>query len=141
MRLIKQTQTPQPTNFKNFVEKFFNDEFDCNTHSSFSPQVDIAETGKEFEIQMHVPGIKKEDIKIDLNHNNVVISGERKIEEKKEEKNFHSIESYYGTFSRSFYLPEIVNKDKIDALYENGILKIVLPKDDKKIGKKQVVIK
>ena len=141
MRLIKQTQTPQPTNFKNFVEKFFNDEFGCNTHSSFSPQVDIAETGKEFEIQMHVPGIKKEDIKIDLNHNNVVISGERKIEEKKEEKNFHSIESYYGTFSRSFYLPEIVNKDKIDALYENGILKIVLPKDDKKIGKKQVVIK
>lgn len=108
---------------------------------TFSPKVDIAESDKEFEIQLHVPGMKKTDFNIDLNMDQMTISGERKFENEKKAKNFHSVESYYGTFSRTFYLPDVVNKEKVDATYQDGILTITLPKDEKKVAKKQIAVK
>ena len=142
MGLIKYNSNDyRPTSFRSFVDKFFNDEFVGGSLPTFSPKVDIAETDNEFEVQLHVPGMKKEDFNIDLNKDQITISGERKFKDEKKEKNFHSVESYYGTFNRTFYLPEVVNKEKIGASYEDGILTINLPKDEKKATKKQIAIK
>lgn len=142
MALIKyNTNDYRPTSFRNFVDRFFNDEFVGGSVPTFSPKVDIAETEKDYEIQLHVPGMKKEEISIDLNDDQITISGERKFENENKDKNFHSVESYYGTFNRTFYLPEVVNRDKVDATYKDGILTVTLPKDEKRVAKKQIAVK
>lgn len=143
MALIKYNPSDyRPVTFGNFMDRFFNDDFvGGKSLSKFSPQVDIAETDKEFELHFHVPGMKKDDIKIDVQDDRLTVSGERKMENEKKEKNFHSVESYYGTFSRSFYLPDNANVEKIDASYKDGVLNIVIPKDAKKETKKTISIK
>ncbi|MEO9872857.1 Hsp20/alpha crystallin family protein [Ekhidna sp.] len=142
MGLIKYNRNDyRPTSFKSLVDDFFTDELVGGTVPKFSPKVDIAESEKEFEIQLHVPGMKKGDFNIDLNKDQITISGERKFENEKKEKNFHSVESYYGSFNRTFYLPDLVDKEKVDASYQDGILTILLPKDEKKSAKKQIVVK
>ncbi len=143
MTLIKYNpDNYRPTTFSSFVDRFFNDDFfGGKAMTSFSPKVDIAETEKTFELQFHVPGMKKEEINIDVNDDRLTVSGERKMENEKKEKNFHSVESYYGTFSRSFYLPDNVNVDKVEASYKDGILNIVIPKDAKKELKRTINIK
>ena len=124
------------------IDRFFNDSLITNeTAATFTPQVDIAETDKQFEIQFAVPGLDKKDIKIDVNEGVLTVSGERKFEETKKEKNFHSVESYFGTFKRSFKLPENVKEDKIEAKYENGILIVDLPKSEVKKEIKTISIK
>lgn len=143
MGLIKyNTRDYRPTSFRSFVDNFFTDDFmGGSSVTSFTPKVDIAETEKAFEVQLHIPGVKKDEINIDLNENQLTISGERKFENEKTEKNFHSVESYFGSFRRSFQLPDTVNRDKIDANYQDGILIVTLPKDEKKSSKKQISIK
>lgn len=142
MGLIKYNQNDYtPTSFRSFVDRFFNDDFLGGSVPSFRPRVDIAETDKEYEIQLHVPGMKKDAFSIDVDKDQLTVSGERKFENEKNEKNFHSLESYYGSFSRSFYLPDVVNHEKINASYVDGILTISLPKDEKKIVKKQIAVK
>ncbi|MEP0984621.1 Hsp20/alpha crystallin family protein [Ekhidna sp.] len=142
MGLIKYNANDyRPTSFRSFVDKFFNEELVGGSMPTFSPRVDIAETEKEFEVQLHVPGVKKGDFNIDLNDDQITVSGERKFENEKKEKNFHSVESYYGTFNRTFYLPDVINKEKVDATYQDGILTITLPKDEKKTTKKQITVK
>ncbi|MEM9337636.1 MAG: Hsp20/alpha crystallin family protein [Bacteroidota bacterium] len=142
MGLIKyNTNDFRPTSFRSFVDDFFNNDFNGGTSASFTPKVDVAETDNEFEVQLHLPGLKKEDIKIDINKDRLSISGERKFENKKSEKNYHSVESYYGSFSRSFHLPDTINTEKIDAAYVDGVLTVTLPKDEKKVTKKQILIK
>ena len=142
MGLIKyNTNDYRPTSFRSMVDRFFNDEFQGGSLPSFTPKVDIAENDKQYEVQLHVPGMKKDEIKIDLNEDRLTISGERKFENENKEKNFHSVESYYGTFSRSFNLPDTINRDKVDASYQDGVLTIVLPKDEKKTARKQIAIK
>ena len=142
MGLIKyNTNDYRPTNFRSFVDRFFNEDFAGGSVPTFSPKVDIAESEKNFEIQLHVPGMKKDEFKIDLNDDQITISGERKFENEKKEKSFHSVESYYGSFNRTFYLPDVVNQDKVEASYQDGILTITLPKDEKKATKKQIAVK
>jgi len=94
------------------------------------PAVNIAESKDDFNLSLAIPGMKKNDFKIDVNGNMLTISCEK--EEKKEEKEeMYSRKEYnYSSFSRSFTLPEDVNKEKIDAHYENGVLKLSLPKKE-----------
>ncbi|NQZ74884.1 MAG: Hsp20/alpha crystallin family protein [Ekhidna sp.] len=142
MGLIKYNNNDyRPTTFRHFVDRFFNDDFVGGAAPSFSPKVDIAETDKEFEIQLHVPGMNKADFKIDLNKDQITVSGERKFENEKKDRNFHSVESYYGSFNRTFYLPDVINKEKVDASYQDGILTISLPKDEKRATKKHIAVK
>ncbi|MEQ8470597.1 MAG: Hsp20/alpha crystallin family protein [Marinoscillum sp.] len=143
MALIKYNPNGyRPTTFNNFIDRFFDDDlFGGKSASSFSPQVDIAETDKQFELQFHLAGVKKEDIKIDINDDRLIVSGERKRKDEKNEKNYHSVESYYGSFSRAFYLPDNVNLEKIDASYTDGVLNVIIPKDEKKQTNKSISIK
>lgn len=131
-----------PTSFSNLIDRFFSDSLARSGGSSyaFTPRVDILEDEKAFEILMAVPGMSKEEFKIDLNDNYLTVSGERKLNREKKEDNFYSIETQYGTFSRSFALPENVDAHKISAKYNNGILELTLPKDEKKILKQTIKV-
>ena len=145
MSLIKYNPTElRPVSFNNLFDRFFNDHFatpEKNGGYSFVPQVDVAETEKAFELHFVVPGVDKSGLNIDLQDGKLTVSGERKIENEKNEKNFHSRESYFGSFKRSFYLPDNVNEEKVEANYKDGILSIVIPKDEKKVVKKTIAVK
>jgi HSP20 family protein len=142
MKLVKYNQLDPmfPSTFGGFFDKFFNESLG-EINRKFSPAVDISEDESQFEIQVVVPGMKKQDFKVDLTDGRLSISGERKIEEKKEGKNFHSLESQFGAFSRVFYVPDNIQADKIEAIYEDGILKISLPKAEKKSNKALIEVK
>lgn len=129
-----------PSDFGGLVERLFNESLG-NENRRFNPAVDISEDEEQFEIQVAVPGMKKQDFHVDLTDGRLTISGERKIEEKKEGKNYHSLETQYGSFSRAFYVPDNVNPEKIQAVYEDGILKIFLPKAEKKVNKASIEVK
>ena len=126
-----------PTTFSNLIDRFFQESAGRAGGSAYSfvPRVDIFEDEKAFEIQVAVPGVNKDDFKLDLNDNLLTISGERKFTKERKENNFHCFETQYGTFSRAFSLPENVDASKIAAKYNNGILEINIPKDEKKVVK------
>ena len=132
----------EPTSFSTLIDRFFNDSLARSGGSSYSfvPRVDILEEDKTFEIHLAVPGMSKDDFKIDLNDNYLTISGERKISREKKENKFQSVEIQYGTFSRSFTLPENVNANAISAKYVNGILEVSIPKDEKKTLKTTIKV-
>tara|TARA_B100001996_G_scaffold289183_1_gene229413 strand:- start:396 stop:836 length:441 start_codon:yes stop_codon:yes gene_type:complete len=127
----------------NLFDDFFNDSlfFKRNIRNEFTPNVDIAETNKSFDFNLDLPGVKKSDLSVEINNGNIKISGERKWENAENGKSYHSIESKYGKFSRSFELPEGINENKIDAKFTDGILNISIPKDEKKVVKNTIKIK
>ena len=131
-----------PTSFSNLIDRFFNDKLTRSGGSAYSfvPRVDIMEVDNAFEVHVAVPGMNKDDFKIDLNDNFLTISGERKLTNEKKENNFHAVETQYGTFSRSFSLPENVDANKISAKYVNGILEVTIPKDEKKTLKTTIKV-
>ena len=131
-----------PTRWSSLLDTFFTDpNLGGVKANKFVPNVDIIENDSAFEIHVAVPGMKKEDFHIDVEDNTLLISGERKWKEEKTEKNFHRVETQFGSFQRSFTLPENVNKEKIGASYNDGILEIELPKDENKALKTSVKVK
>ncbi len=141
MSMIKYNslQDTMPTSIGMMLDRIFNDTITTKT-AKFSPSVDIAENSEAYEIHVAVPGMKKENFKIDLTDGRLTISGERKFEEIKKDKNYHSVETQFGAFSRSFYIPDDVNIEKISASYQEGILQINLPKDQKRVKSTQISI-
>ncbi|MDN5215894.1 Hsp20/alpha crystallin family protein [Fulvivirgaceae bacterium BMA12] len=131
-----------PTNFSSLLDNFFNDRFHfTGTNRTFLPKVDIAESEEGFEVSLAAPGMKKEDFKIEVNENYLTIAGERKFTNEDKGKNYHTVETQYGTFSKSFKLPKNVNGEKINAKYEAGILNLFVPKDEKKKLKNTITVK
>ncbi|TAF77910.1 MAG: Hsp20/alpha crystallin family protein [Bacteroidetes bacterium] len=126
--------------FDNLFENYLS-ESQVSKVNKFLPHVDIVEAEKEFEIHAAIPGINKEDFKIEIDKKILTLSGERKFVNEESSKNFKSIETNYGKFSRSFTLPENIDSEKIEASYENGILKISIPKSEIIETKKVVSIK
>ena len=94
------------------------------------PAVNIADTKDAFELSFAVPGFKKSDFQIDVEDNMITISSEKEETKEEKESKYTRKEYNYSSFSRSFTLPETVNPEKIDAVYENGVLKVVLPKKE-----------
>ncbi len=129
-----------PVAFSSLLDKFFNDSMTKSGMSSFVPKVDVIEDEKAFELHIEVPGMEKEDFKIELNDGSLTVSGERKFKSEQNEKNFHSVETRYGSFSRTFVIPDNVEANKIDAKYKNGILELTLPKDEKKALKTSIKV-
>lgn len=102
------------------------------TGADWAPRADISETDAEFCITAEVPGIKREDVKIDIDDHVLSIRGENKQEKEEKGKKFLRIERYYGSFNRSFSLPENVNEDKIEAVFKDGMLTLTIPKTEVK---------
>ncbi len=97
---------------------------------TWRPRVDIKETIDGYEILADIPGLDKKDIKISLHDNVLTLKGDRKITEKKDNEHSYHVERLYGSFSRSFTLPEKVNPDNIKANYKDGVLRITLQKSE-----------
>ncbi len=95
-----------------------------------SPLGEVDETKTHYNFKFDMPGLKKEDIKIEVSNNRLIVSGERKQERKEEDGKSYFSEVSYGSYSRSFNLPSTVNKDKIEAKYDNGVLSVSVPKTD-----------
>src|SRR5690242_21322249 len=98
--------------------------------TEWSPLVDISEDDKEYVVKAEIPEMKKEDIKINVHDDVLTVSGERKYEKEEKGKKYHRVERAYGSFMRSFALPENADGSKINAEYKDGMLKVHLPKSE-----------
>ncbi len=107
-------------------------EDDGGVHFEWAPSADISESDAEYLIRAELPGMKKEEVKVTLSDSVLTIEGERK--QRKEEKNekFHRVESYYGSFTRSFSLPSNVKADAVRCESKDGVLTVHIPKAEQK---------
>lgn len=121
--------------FDDIVRDFFTGFSNISASRGIYPLLDIKEDKEKFIIDMEVPGVDRNDLKISIKKNNLVVQGEKKEEKKKEEESYLRVERSYGNFMRSVNLPAEVNQSKITAQYNNGVLKITLPKTQKKNAK------
>jgi HSP20 family protein len=92
------------------------------------PPVDIFETGDSLVLKAELPGINPDDVEIRVEDNTLYLKGERKFEKEVKEESLHRVERSYGTFTRSFALPNTINADTVKAEYENGVLTLTMPK-------------
>jgi len=109
--------------------------------SAWTPAVDIFETENELILTAEVPGIDEKDIEIKIEDNTLSLKGERKFEKETKEENYHRIERAYGSFYRSFTLPNYIDQDKIHAEHENGVLRITMPKKSELKPRKVKILK
>lgn len=117
----------------------FDDEF--FTRSITPPLANINETNKEYQMDLSVPGMKRDDFKVDVDNGIITISSEKEEEKNEEDKNYSRCEFSYSKFSRSFTLPENADENNIKAKYDNGILKVTIPKVEESISKPKKEIK
>ncbi|MGQ9805930.1 MAG: Hsp20/alpha crystallin family protein [Chlorobiales bacterium] len=140
--LVKFNQNPFAV-----IDRVFDDVFRDTMPSfntAFNPnamRVDIAEDEKNIYIEAELAGLKKEDVKVSIEDNVLTIRGERKQENEEKKKNYHRVERVYGSFSRAFSLGENVDKDNIEAKYEDGVLHLTLPKVEPVKNVKEIALK
>ena len=127
--------------YPSLFDSFINNDLFNWSHNNYSktnttlPSINIKESPAAFEVEVAAPGFDKTDFKLELDHDVLTISSEKKIEENKEEKNYSRREFSYQSFARSFTLPEIADGEKISAVYENGILHVEIPKKEEALPK------
>ncbi|WP_121551317.1 Hsp20/alpha crystallin family protein [Mesotoga sp. BH458_6_3_2_1] len=127
------------------MDRLFNDAFkglnsQSRESSMFSPEVDIYERDNSVFIEMDIPGIKKDELEIKVEEDVLSIKGEKKLEREEKERDYHRYERYSGAFQRIFRLPEYVNSDDVKAKYEDGVLKLELPKKEE-VKKEAIQVK
>jgi HSP20 family protein len=101
---------------------------DTIASGAWAPAVDIYETPETIEMTFEVPGVNQKDIKVNIENNLLTVSGERKFEHEDRHNNYHRVERSYGDFQRSFTLPSTIDPNKINAVFENGLLRLTLQK-------------
>ncbi len=149
--LVKKEETRPVSQFEemeSYFDRFLRHPFSMMTRPTWpafefpkmddiSPSVDIFEEKGNMVIKAEMPGMNKEDVNVSISENMVTISGEKKQEEKVEKKDYYRVERSYGSFCRSFRLPENVNGDKVKASFKKGVLEVRIPKT--KEGKQKKV--
>jgi HSP20 family protein len=106
-------------------------ENEAMTVADWTPSVDISETTEEYVINAEIPEVKKEDVRVTLEHGVLTIQGMRRQEAEEQGKKYHRVERSYGSFARSFSLPDMVDDTKVQAVFKEGILTLHLPKSEK----------
>jgi len=94
----------------------------------WKPAVDIFEDKEAIQVRAELPGVKTEDVKIDVENNILTLHGERKLENEEKKDSYHRVERFYGSFTRQFMLPRTVDSEHIDAQLKDGVLTVRLPK-------------
>ena len=97
---------------------------------SWAPAVDIYEQNGNIVLKAELPGVDPKDVDVRVENNILTLSGERKLENEVKRENYHRVERAYGSFTRSFTLPNVVDTEKIKAEYQDGLLRMTLPKKD-----------
>jgi HSP20 family protein len=95
---------------------------------ALSPSMDVKETNKEIVVETELPGLDEKDISLTVQNSVLTIQGEKKLDYDEEKENYHVMERRYGSFQRSLRLPDTVDDTKINAYFDNGVLKVTLPK-------------
>lgn len=116
-------------------DAFFGKQMERMREELWAPAINVEETENEFIVKAELPGLKKEDIKLSLTEDGLVIFGERKFEKEEKGKTYHRIEMNYGKFERSVRFPVEVIPDKAKATYKDGILTVTVPKSEKSKAK------
>ena len=119
-----------PTGLRLFHDTFNRMLSEPSTSRPWNPSVDIFETENELVLHADLPGVKMDEIDIQMENGNLAIKGERKFEQNQEHKGFHRIERSYGSFVRYFSLPDTVDTEQVRAEYANGVLTVTLPKKE-----------
>jgi HSP20 family protein len=119
--------------FRNLEDRMMNSlklsaDVDVTNVTGFTPSVNTREGEYAYHVEVDLPGVKKEDINVDLKDDVLTISGERKTKSEISEKDYYKKECYYGKFHRSFTLPEDTDVENIEANSEDGVLEVVIPK-------------
>ena len=128
--------------FFNDVYSILNDSFLNEKLATRTPAVNFAENDNQFEVELDVPGLSKEDIKINLDKNVLSVSADKKTETVDENKKFTKREYSFNSFSRSFTLPESADQSKIEADYTDGILKLTITKkEEAKFQSREIAVK
>ena len=121
--------------FPKFMGNFFEDmnqdaRASQTTHQSYVPRVDISEDASNIYVHAELPGLSKDDVRLTVCEGTLILRGEKKHQEKKEDRNYYRIERRYGEFVRQFTLPENVKEEDVRANFTNGILEITIPKSE-----------
>jgi HSP20 family protein len=137
MTLMRWTPIGNLQSFQHEMNRMFNEFFGGGNGEaagtglgSWTPAVDIHETDERFVIKAELPGVSKDDVSIDVHQNTLTLRGQRKHEAEVKNERYHRVERAYGTFQRSFVLPAIVDQDKVQATYKDGVLELHLPKSE-----------
>ena len=128
--------------FPSLLNDFFRPDWfgGVDRYNSNIPAVNIKENERDFELELAVPGMKKEDFNVEVDDNVLTISAETKSKEEVSEDNYTRREFAFSSFKRSFTLPETVNDGSIDASYKDGVLKLTLPKKEEALPKPKRLI-
>ena len=143
MTLIK--LQPKPINvfddMDSMIHSLFNTDwnFPARNTQDWSPAVDVKETDKSFVLSADIPGLTKKDVKVCVANGKLTVSGERAFQTDQESDNYHYRERRFGTFDRSFNLPENVDEEKISASFKNGILNVTIPKHENILPKEREI--
>jgi HSP20 family protein len=106
---------------------------------ALTPHIDVRETDKDIVVEAELPGIDEKDISVALQDGVLTIRGEKKHEHEEEKENYRMMERRYGSFQRSLRLPDTVDEDKVEAGFDNGVLKVSVPKRPEAIGKQRTI--
>lgn len=127
-------QLEKPVGFNSpltgLLEDIFGDAFLRNDLAAHMPAVNVSKEKDELHLELSAPGFNKEDIKVEMENGSLTVSGAHKVEQESKEKTYYRKEFTFGSFKRSFNLPDEFDADKISAKYENGILKLTVPKKE-----------
>ncbi|GAB2529821.1 hypothetical protein GCM10027189_06610 [Rufibacter soli] len=144
MTLINQSPTlnHRPLAFQQLLDGLFQDQLPTSRKGQgFTPAVDLWETQAGYELEMALPGLKKEELSVEFQEGVLTVSGTRALEKTDQERKYHRVENLYGAFKRSFKLPEHVDGSAIEAQLENGVLRLSIPKVAEKVMKRQITVK
>ena len=127
MTLIRRVNSNLPDLMESFFSRDLNDALSGNSHGTL-PAVNVVETADELRVEVAAPGLKKEDFKLNVNHNQLTISASIETKPENSSGKYTRREFNYGSFQRTFTLPRSVDTDKIGASYADGVLHVALPK-------------
>jgi HSP20 family protein len=145
MAVIRWTPFRELASVQDRVNRLFEDALrpayrqDEGMSAAWAPVVDIFETDKEIVLKVELPEVQEKDVDVKVEDNVLTVSGERRMEKEVKEEHYHRIERSYGSFSRSFTLPQTVDRERIGAAYKDGMLRITLPKREE-VKPKQIKI-
>jgi HSP20 family protein len=136
MTLLRRSQFNDLETIQNRINRLFEETFGVPRGAAredtfvgtWAPPVNISEDEEQLVVEAELPGLRHEDVQVNLEQNVLTIRGERKFEDEQKKDSYHRIERSYGAFARSFTLNKPVQLDKINARFKDGILTVVLPK-------------
>jgi len=145
MSIIKYDPFRELRSLQDEMNRLFNSNFPNSLSqedmaTGWTPSVDIYETEGEIVLEAELPGMKREDFEVTIENNVITLKGERHFEKNEEGDNYHRVERAYGSFARSFSLPQSVSAENTSADFKNGILRVSLPKREEAKARKIEVL-